>query len=111
VEARSAKRAELGDGSRWDDLAAQADIAAGIVRARLDSGRSPGPVQVFPWPKDRKGFRHMAWMDPFDRVAYRAMVGRLIPAIEASLDRGVVLSSRLKYRPPGWELDGWRDAI
>jgi hypothetical protein len=53
----------------------------------------------------------MAWMDPFDRVAYRAMVGRLIPAIEASLDRGVVLSSRLKYRPPGWELDGWRDAI
>jgi hypothetical protein len=51
----------------------------------------------------------MAWLDPFDQIAYRAMVGRHVNPIVGSIDRDVVLSCRVAKQPPGWRLH--QDAI
>lgn len=44
-------------------------------------------------------------MDPFDVVAYRALVGRHASALAAGVDPTRVLSARLAARPPGWRTE------
>ena len=100
TEASSVARAELADPFDWADLVGVPETAAESIRDRMATGRTPASVEVFPWPKDREGFRPMAWMDPLDRTVYRALVGRLVLPLRATVDRTVVLSNRVVGRPP-----------
>lgn len=111
VAADVATRAELADVAGWKDLTSQPDRTADAIGARLAAGATPGDVQVFPWPKDRKGYRAMAWLDPLDQVTNRALIGRLLLPIEASLDRSSVLGTPIATRPPGWRFGAYQAAI
>ncbi len=99
------RHGDLPDPIQWRDLRFQPDCVAATVRRRFSEARTPGDVQVFNWPKDRHGRRPMATMDPFDQVAYRALVGRNVNPIVASVDTNVVLSSRLAAPPPRWRVE------
>lgn len=111
VGGRLAGDGEMPDPVGWADLTARPDATVAAVAERLAKGRTPRRGQVFRWPKEKGGYRPMAWIDPLDQMAYRATVGRLVPAIAASVDPTAVLSARVKVRPPRWELEGWGKAI
>jgi hypothetical protein len=97
--------ADLPDPIAYADLEHAPDIVAATVRRRAAARNGPDAVSVFAWPKSRFGRRPMACMDPFDVVAYRALVGRHAPALAAQVDQSVVLSARLAARPPGWRTE------
>jgi hypothetical protein len=96
---------DLPDPIQWLDLTSQPEHVVDTVWRRFSEGQTPGNVQVFEWPKDRHGWRPMATMDPFDQIAYRALVGRNVKPIAASVDTSVVLSSRLVASPPRWRVE------
>lgn len=105
------RKGDLPDPIGFADLAAQPDTVAALIEDRLRAGRTPLDAQVFRWPKSRKANRPMAVVDPLDRVAYRALVGRHVEAIAATTDRSVVLSSRLAKLPPAWRVEPYGGAI
>jgi len=45
----------------------------------------------------------MVFLDPFDQIIYRGIVGRLALPVLASVDSNAVLSSQLDKLPPAWE--------
>jgi len=104
-------KGDLPDPVGFADLAARPDTVATMIQDRLRTGRTPLDAQVFRWPKNRKGFRPMAVVDPLDRVAYRAMIARHVEAIAATADRSVVLSSRLAKPAPAWRVEPYAGAI
>jgi hypothetical protein len=106
-----AGRTELADPVAWADLCADPDATAKVVRSRLDTGRTPHRGQVFRWPKEKGGYRPMAWLDPLDQTILRGIVGRLATPIAASVDDSAVLSARLTTRSSKWELEPWGKAI
>lgn len=103
VGAKVSGRLELSDPWKWQDLTARADETVAVVRRRVESNATPHRGQVFRWPKERGGYRPMAWLDPIDQIAYRAAVGQLVGPIVAGVDSQVI-SGRLHQVPPAWEL-------
>lgn len=108
---RLAGTGEMADPMSWADLRAQPEATVATVAARVASGRTPRRGQVFPWPKEKGGYRPMAWLDPLDQLAYRGAVGRLVAPIVASVDGSAVLSARVSCQPPRWELEPWRRGV
>src|SRR5690606_15143992 len=81
------------------------DATVAVLARRLEEGRSPRGGEVFRWPKEKGGYRPMAWLDPFDQLAYHGVVGRFAPAVAASIDHDHVLSTRVVGPPPRWQLE------
>lgn len=96
---------ELPDPIRWADLLHASDATVAVLARRLDEGRSPRGGEVLRWPKEKGGYRPMAWLDPFDQLAYHGVVGRFAPAVAASIDYDHVLSTRVVGLAPRWQLE------
>lgn len=101
----------LPDPHGWIDLCAQEDLTVDVVIDRLAEQRTPMQGHVIRWPKESEEYRPMAWIDPLDQVIYRALAGRLLPMINASIKEDNVLSARLKSPPPQWEFQDWGGLI
>lgn len=102
---------ELPDPVGWADLRHASDATVAVLERRLDEGRTPRGGEVFRWPKEKGGYRPMAWLDPYDQLAYHAVVGRFAPAVAASLDYDHVLSTRVVGTPPRWQLEHYGRAV
>ena len=89
------------------DLAAAPESSVDIAMARVVEGRSPTTSGTFCWPKDDGTERRMTYLDPFDEVIYRALVGRFVQQIEATIDRGRVLAARPLTSRPFWRLENF----
>lgn len=102
-------RPDIGDPFGWRDFAAVPGVTVGVLRRRLEEGRTPRRGQVFRWPKEKgTEYRQMAWLDSIDQLIYRAAVGRVVHPIAAALDGDSVLSFKLAQRRMGWEMEDWR---
>ncbi len=97
------QRRDLPDPCGWADFAAFPELFFVQLRRRIASGRYPISGERFTLPKPGVpgGLRILTWLDPYDEVVMRVLVGRLLPSIEAHR-RGEVYSYRLGANPPGW---------
>lgn len=102
---------ELPDPWGWVDFISNPDVTVAAVERRVLEGRTPLGAQMFKWPKEKGGWRPMAWLDPLDQIFYRAAVGRLVEPITASIDVESVLSARLATQSPAWTFASWNQAI
>ena len=97
------RRRDLPDVDGWADF----DAAPELVHQRLISRLLEGPAA--PRWRTRSHFRKtgkgevrkMAWLNPYDDLYLRILVGRVALAIEAALGPDV-FSYRLADDPPGW---------
>jgi hypothetical protein len=69
VGGRLASEGEMPDPVGWVDLTSRPDETVAAVVERLAKGRTPRRGQVFRWPKEKGGYRPMAWIDPLDQLA------------------------------------------
>jgi hypothetical protein len=105
-----ARAREYPDLVGWDDLAFAANLTAEVVLGRVAATKCPSYTRRLPQPKEQASdVRVFIDADPFDEVVYRALAGRLLPVIEASLG-DEVLSYRMLASPPGWTYKHYRYA-
>lgn len=98
------KSRDIPDVVGWADLRHAPNEALASLRSRLADLPTPGSTQHFPIPKGGSGeYRSVAIGDFSDEIVYRALVGRLVEMIDASLGPEVA-SYRLATGPPGWRL-------
>ena len=96
------RRRDLPDIDGWADFDAAPELVHQRLISQLQEGRCPSVAHVFPLPKAGKGeVRKMAWLNPYDDLYLRIVVGRVALAIEAALGPDV-FSYRLADDPPGW---------
>lgn len=93
------------------DLRAAPDEAISVVARRLADRTTPLAASTFSWPKDDGTSRTMTYLDVFDEVLYRAVVGRFVRQIEAQIDRDHVLAAQLASGKPFWRLRDHGGAI
>ena len=79
--------------------------------SRLQEDRCPSVAHTFPLPKPGKGeVRKMAWLNPYDDLFLRILVGRVALAVEAAMGPDV-FSHRLADGPPGWSVRDARESF
>ena len=106
-----ASRRDLPDIDGWDDLNAAPDLVRQCLISRLQEGRCPSVAHTFPLPKTGKDeVRKMAWLNPYDDLYFRIIVGRVARAVEAALGPDV-FSYRLADDPPAWSVRDVRVAF
>ncbi len=106
-----ASRRDLPDIDGWDDFNAAPDLVRQRLISRLQEGRCPSVAHTFPLPKTGKDeVRKMAWLNPYDDLYFRIIVGRVARAVEAALGPDV-FSYRLADDPPAWSVRDVRVAF
>jgi hypothetical protein len=106
-----ATKRDLPDVAGWADLAANPSATREVIARRIDQGRFPLGACLFPLPKPGKHeSRPITWLDPFDDLILRCIVGRTTAAIKHSVDRSVVCSYPLETTGAGWKVSNARDA-
>ena len=102
---------DLPDVGAWADFNAAPELVHQRLVSRLKEGRCPSVVATFPLPKPGKNeVRKMAWLNPYDDLYLRIVVGRSALAIESALGPDV-FSYRLEDEPPGWSVQDVRRAF
>ena len=93
---------DLPDVDAWADFNAAPDIVHERLVSRLREDRCPSLAGTSPLPKFGKDeVRRMAWLNPYDEVYLRIIVGRVAAAIDTALGPDV-FSYRLEDEAPGW---------
>ena len=104
-------RRDLPDIEAWADFIAAPELVHQRLISRLQEGRCPSVAHTFPLPKTGKSeVRKMAWLNPYDDLHLRIVVGRVALAVEAALDPDV-FSYRLADDPPAWSVRDVRVAF
>lgn len=107
-----ADKRDLPDPVGWADYSSRPELAYERLDARLRTGRFPMPVSRFTLPKTGSdGVRIITSLDVYDELALRVLVGRVVPAVERSIDRQSVLSYPLGAPPPAWWTKDHRQPI
>lgn len=102
---------DLPDVDAWGDFIAAPDLMCERYRTRLREGRCLAVAGAFPLPKPGKDeLRRMAWLNPYDDVYLRIIVGRVAGAIEAALGPDV-FSYRIENEAPGWTVQASKQAL
>lgn len=102
---------DLPDVDAWADFNAAPDMVHERLVSRLREDRCPSLTGSFPLPKPgRDEVRRMAWLNPYDEVYLRIVVGRAAGAIEAALGPDV-FSYRLEDEAPGWSVQDVKRAF
>ena len=102
---------DLPDVDAWADFNAAPALVHQRMVSRLKEGRCPSVAATFPLPKPGKNeVRRMAWLNPYDDLYFRIVVGRAAAAIDAALGSDV-FSYRLEDEPPGWSVQDVRRAF
>ena len=90
----------------WRDLVDAPEAVRSRLVRRIEDGRCPtvSPTVTLPKPGSDE-LRQLIWMDPFDELWIRILVGRTIASIDRKLDEAAEVFS---YRPSsttrGWQL-------
>jgi hypothetical protein len=93
----------LPDPAGWEDLASRPDLVHERLQVRIRDDRFPFKPYRFPLPKPGKGeVRVMSWIDPYDEVALRALMGRCTPALVRSWNPTEVCSYEVVAPGPRW---------
>ena len=102
---------DLPDVDAWADFNAAPDMVHERLVSRLREDRCPSLAGAFPLPKLGKDeVRKMAWLNPYDEVYLRIIVGRAATAIDAALGPDV-FSYRLQDDAPGWSVQDVKRAF
>jgi hypothetical protein len=96
-----ARQRDLPDPVAHKDFIAASGLFDYRMHERIRQGRFPLGADKFPLPKENGGVRQMLWMDPFDDIALRVLVGRASAAMQRACSTSV-LSYRLTSVGPGW---------
>ena len=104
-------RRDLPDIDGWADFIAAPELVHQRLISRLQEDRCPSVAHTFPLPKPGKGeVRKMAWLNPYDDLFLRILVGRVALAVEAAMGPDV-FSHRLADGPPGWSVRDARESF
>lgn len=102
---------DLPDVDAWADFEAAPGLVHQRMVSRVMEGRCPSLAHAFPLPKPGKDeVRRMAWLNLYDELLLRIIVGRVASSIDAALGPDV-LSYRLVDQPPGWSVQDIREAF
>jgi len=102
---------DLPDVDAWADFNAAPDIVHEWLVSRLREDRCPSLAAAFPLPKLGKNeVRNMAWLNPYDEIYLRTIVGRAATAIDAALGPDV-FSYRLEDEAPAWSVQDVKRAF
>lgn len=102
---------DLPDVDAWADFNAAPDMVHERLVSRLREDRCPSLARAFPLPKLGKDeVRKMAWLNPYDEVYLRIIVGRAAATIDAALGPDV-FSYRLEDDAPGWSVQDVKRAF
>ena len=102
---------DLPDIDAWADFNAAPDLVHQRMINRLREGRCPSLAHTFPLPKPGKDeLRRMTWLNPYDDLYLRIVIGRVALAVEAALGPDV-FSYRLADDPPGWSVRDVRESF
>ena len=97
VEVRESLRAgaiwvgarDLPDVDAWADFEAAPGLVHQRMVSRLKEGRCPSLARAFPLPKPGKDeVRRMAWLNPYDEIFLRIIVGRVSEPARKRGERG-----------------------
>ena len=97
-----ARERDLPDPVAHRDFVALPQLFHERLAERARQGRFPLAAERYPLPKDGGGARTMAWMDPFDDIALRVLVGRCSASMRRVCNDDVLFSYRLVADGPGW---------
>lgn len=104
-------RRDLPDLNGWADFISAPELVHERLISRLQEGRCPSVAHTFPLPKTgRDEVRKMTWLNPYDDLLLRIIVGRVALAIEAALGTDV-FSYRLADGPPAWSVRHERESF
>ena len=106
-----AGKRDLPDIDAWADFNSAPGLVHQRLISRLQEGRCPSVAHTFPLSKPGIGeVRKMAWLNPYDDLYLRILVGRVAPAVESALAPDV-FSYRLADDPPGWSVRDVRESF
>lgn len=97
----AARIRDLPDPAGYADFIAYGEQTATRILERHRTGRFPVGVDLFPLPK-HNGLRQMSWLDPYDDLALRVLVGRASAAIAEACASPALFGYRLATTGPGW---------
>ena len=102
---------DLPDLDSWADFGAAPELVHQRLVFRLANGRCPSVTNTLPLPKPGKPeLRKMAWLNPYDELYYRIIVGRVASTVDAALGQDVY-SYRLRDTSPAWVIEDARQAF
>ena len=104
-----AQARDLPDPAGYVDLAAQPEVFYEQFGERVRQDRFPIGATRFPLPKPG-GTRNLTWLDPYDDMGLRVLVGRMTAMIKRACDRAYVFSYPLASTGPGWSTLSHRHA-
>ena len=100
---------DLPDPVGYADLAAQPELFHEQLTERIRQHRFPIGATRFPLPKPG-GTRRLTWLDPYDEVGLRILVGRMTAMIKRACNRDRVFSYLLASTGAGWSTVPYRHA-
>src|SRR5690242_3278349 len=62
----------------YSDLSSLPEPTKDVLVRRVTANATPREPSTYMWPKDHGGERTMTYLDPFDEIVYRALVGRFL---------------------------------
>lgn len=103
---------DIPDVSGWSDLVAAPEEVRKCLKRRIADGRCPMHQTVVPLPKPGSNeLRNVVWMDPFDELWYRILVGQMVDKMEKIIKRyAEVFSHRIIEVQPAWSVRGHQQA-
>ncbi len=105
------RQRDLPDVCGWTDFNEAPDLVHERLSSRLRENRCPSLAGTCPLPKPGKGeMRTMAWLDPYDELYLRIIVGRIAAGTESALGSDVY-SYRLLNEAPGWSVMEAKEAF
>lgn len=106
------KSRDIPDVAGWEDLVAAPEEVSKCLDRRIADGRCPMPPSVVSLPKLGSGeLRKITYMDPYDELRVRILLGGMVDRIEASLQGyAEVLSYRVINNDPAWLVRSLREA-
>ena len=102
---------DLPDLDSWADFGAAPELVHQRLVSRIANGQCPSITNTLPLPKPGKPeLRNMAWLNPYDELYYRIIVGRVASTVDAALGQDVY-SYRLRDTSPAWVIEDARQAF
>jgi len=102
---------DLPDLDSWADFGAAPKLVHQRLVSRLANGQCPSVTNTLPLSKPGKAeLRNMAWLNPYDELYYRIIVGRVASTVDAALGQDVY-SYRLRDASPAWVTKDARQAF
>lgn len=105
---------DIPDVAGLTDLVVAPKAVRQCLKRRIADGRCPMPPAVVLLPKPGSNeLRKVVWMDPYDELWYRILIGRMVGKMEENIQRyAEVFSHRIVKSQPAWSIrchqQAWR---